>query len=391
MGYKNDRAAVNRMERDAELLLKHHVTLAARAVTSHIPNNESTTGTFVPLSNESPSFGHDEHDNEASDVDLNNSSFLSSIVDSEDDDKYFSSSHDYNIELGDDIIFADILRAVDFQADHRPFLADHENVHFSTTESAMIEIYSFSLHHGTSLSFIDNFLVLLRKLSKDGFDVSRSPSCRKFFLKNLRKKMGNHASPIPTSVKVPSSTLIVPKFSLMDQRMDIVSSPTFQDINNLVVNGDPKTRFHKYITPIGQEQLKVHSARWYQETYDMMVTNPETDLLFPIQIYTDATPPTDAMQRFPLEPVMFTTTLLKRSEREKSGSWRHLGFIPPCDDPAATPEQAMQWFHDCLNVILTTITTGNWVLFGRRTDEETPFTASCIRNGRSAIPGQTLR
>ena len=194
--------------------------------------------------------------------------------------------------------------------------------------------------------------MLLRKLSKDGFDVSRSPSCRKFFLKNLRKKMGNHASPIPTSVKVPSSTLIVPKFSLMDQIMDIVSSPTFQDINNLVVNGDPETRFHKYITPIGQEQLEVHSARWYQETYDMMVTNPETDLLFPIQIYTDATP-TDAMQRFPLEPVMFTTTLLKRSEREKSGSWRHLGFIPPCDDPAATPEQAMQSFHDCLNVILT--------------------------------------
>jgi hypothetical protein len=49
---------------------------------------------------------------------------------------------------------------------------------------------------------------------------------------------------------------------------------------------------------------------------------------------------------------MFTTTLLKRSQREKSGLWRHLGFIPPCDDPAATPEQAMQLFYDCLNVIL---------------------------------------
>jgi hypothetical protein len=109
MGYKNDRAAVNQMERDAELLLKHHVTLAVRAGTSHIPNNESTTGTFVPLSNKSPSFGHDKHDTEASDIDLNIPSFLSSIVDSEEDDKYFSSSHDYNIELGDDIVFANIL------------------------------------------------------------------------------------------------------------------------------------------------------------------------------------------------------------------------------------------------------------------------------------------
>jgi hypothetical protein len=85
MGYKNDRAAVNRMERDAELLLKHHVTLAARAGTSHIPNNESTNGTFVPLSNEYPSFRHDEHDNEASDIDLNIPSFS-------EDNKYFSSS-----------------------------------------------------------------------------------------------------------------------------------------------------------------------------------------------------------------------------------------------------------------------------------------------------------
>jgi hypothetical protein len=152
-------------------------------------------------------------------------------------------------------------------------------------------------------------------------------------------------------VKVPSSNLIVPKFSIIDQIRDIILSPTFQDINNLVVNGDPVTRFHKYIPPSGQEQLEVHSARWYQETNDMMVTDPKNYSLFRIQIYIDATP-TDAMQRFPLEPVMFTNTLFKRSKRKNSGSWRHLGFIPPCDDPAATPKQAMQLFRDCLNVIL---------------------------------------
>jgi hypothetical protein len=107
-----------------------------------------------------------------------------------------------------------------------------------------------------------------------------------------------------------------------------------------VVNGDPaETHFHKYIPPSVQEQLEVHSARWYQETYNMMVTDSKNDLLFPIQIYTNATP-TDAMQRFPIEPVMFMTTLLKRSDRKKSGLWRHLGSIPPCDDPVATPEQA---------------------------------------------------
>jgi hypothetical protein len=75
--------------------------------------------------------------------------------------------------------------------------------------------------------------------------------------------------------------------------------------------------FEKYLSPPGEELLEVHSGQWYSDTYDEFITNPASDWLFPLIFYMDKTG-TDAMQQFPLEPVMFTTSLLKRSVREKT-------------------------------------------------------------------------
>ena len=103
-----------------------------------------------------------------------------------------------------------------------------------------------------------------------------------------------------------------------------------------------------YIVPEGQEQLEIHSADWYKDTFRRLVIDPNHDLLFPLIFYIDKTG-TDAMQRFPLEPLMFTTSLLKRCVRENTNAWRHLGFIPPCDKHGAT----MQSFHECLAELLS--------------------------------------
>jgi hypothetical protein len=49
---------------------------------------------------------------------------------------------------------------------------------------------------------------------------------------------------------------------------------------------------------------------------------------------------------------MFTTSLLKRSVREDDNAWKHLGFIPPCDNAGSSPEETMQYFHNCLAGLL---------------------------------------
>jgi Plavaka transposase len=222
---------------------------------------------------------------------------------------------------------------------------------YSGTDRAMIQIYQYALQQGTSLGVIDNLFCLIRKSSKElGFDVSKAP-LRKTFMKQLRKKMV-HGTPVPTCVEVPSSRSCLPKFSFLEQLQDIMSSSQFQWSQNLVVNNEPSLMFGKYVAPAGQEQLEVHSGGWYNRTYDHLITTPHLDVLMPIIFYIDKTG-TDVMQRFPLEPLMFTTTLFKHEIREKASSWRHLGFVPPCDDAAATAELSMQCFHDCLATLLS--------------------------------------
>jgi Plavaka transposase len=224
---------------------------------------------------------------------------------------------------------------------------------FSGTDRAMIQIYQYAMQQGTSLGFIDNLFGMIRKFSKEnGFDVHKAP-LRQTFLKRLRRKMVV-ATPLPTCVDVPLSRSCLPKFLFLEQLQDLMSSSEFTSTSNLVVNihKEPSCWFGKYVTPAGQEQLEVHSGSWYNRTYDELITNPHLDLLMPIIFYIDKTG-TDVMQRFPLEPLMFSTTLLKREIREKASAWRHLGFVPPCDDAAATAESSMQSFHNCLSTLLS--------------------------------------
>jgi hypothetical protein len=77
----------------------------------------------------------------------------------------------------------------------------------------------------------------------------------------------------------------------------------------------------------------------------------DTYFLFPLIFYIDKTG-TDALQRFSLEPLMFTTSILKQNVRELASAWRHVGIVPPCPDPNSTAEEVMQHFHHCLDILL---------------------------------------
>jgi hypothetical protein len=163
--------------------------------------------------------------------------------------------------------------------------------------------------------------------------------------------MSSDAPPVPVCVKVPCMDTVVPKFQILDQVLDLTE---FQDMDNLVVNDAEegiKTIFEKYVARDEEALLEVHSGKWYSETYHHLVVNPCKDWLFPLILYIDKTG-TDAMQWFPLEPLMFTTSVLRRQIRERSSAWRHLGFVPPYDESGASPEKTLQAFHACLEVLL---------------------------------------
>ena len=135
--------------------------------------------------------------------------------------------------------------------------------------------------------------------------------------------------------------------------MDLINSALFQELDNLVVsdNNDLSTLFQKFQCKDEDINLEVHSAKWYSDTFAKLVLNPELDWLVPLIFYIDKTG-TDANQRFPLEPLMVTTSLLKKSVRENSDAWRHLGFLPTCDDPQASAEESLKHFHLSLSKIL---------------------------------------
>lgn len=216
----------------------------------------------------------------------------------------------------------------------------------------MAGIYLMASKQGCSLEFIDDLFRVLRKnMKEDGFDITKAP-LRSTLLKTLRLKLGDQSPPLPISVAItPDRRTELAKFSILAQIKDLMASTDFQILDNLVVNQDSSIRFQKYVTPANEDMLEVNSGQWYVDTYDEMVKDIENEWLFPLIFYIDKTG-TDALQRFPLEPLMLTTSVLKRAIREKASAWRHVGFVPPCEDATASPEETMQYFHKCLEILL---------------------------------------
>ena len=67
-------------------------------------------------------------------------------------------------------------------------------------------------------------------------------------------------------------------------------------------------------------------------------------------MYSDKTG-TDAYQRYPLEPYLFSLANISYNERQNSQSWRHLGFVPSLVHTKYSLVR-LQSYHDCMLCIL---------------------------------------
>ena len=160
------------------------------------------------------------------------------------------------------------------------------------------------------------------------------------------------------------------RFDFYEQVMDLLgTTEIFANPENLNINIDPKdknARWRPYVPPEGEENLDdVLDGKWYQETVEFQVTTRFGKVFWvPIIIYVDKTG-TDAFQRHGLEPVIFTTPLIKCELRNHPKAWRILGFIPDLEGKSSAVKQkanqseatkgiSVRNYHKCLSVVLET-------------------------------------
>ncbi len=109
-----------------------------------------------------------------------------------------------------------------------------EGLPFSQTDTAMLSVYDLASQRGVSITFIEEVFKLLRRMDADkgGIEISKT-STRKTLMKRL-KQLRPKKNPVPAVVQVPSTNIPVLRFSFLQQIMDLIESPIFQNMDNLV-------------------------------------------------------------------------------------------------------------------------------------------------------------
>jgi hypothetical protein len=213
-------------------------------------------------------------------------------------------------------------------------------------EEGMLDLLLHCQDGGTSLKFFDGLVTILRRHGRNGFDITKACK-RQTFLDELRRK--KIPSPRPYITMVQSHQ--VPKFDLLEQINDLLQSVLFDDVQNLCVNLPLDERFATFNATTADHFVEVCASRWFRSTAQAFVQVRNEEFLLPLIFYIDETG-TDANQRYPLEPLMFTFAVIRRHMREKASSWRHAGFVPKISRYAGTPYDGLQTYHDCLSAIL---------------------------------------
>ena len=232
-----------------------------------------------------------------------------------------------------------------------------DELQLDTSEMAMLDLLVLCDSSGARRGFYDELLTLLRRHIKKGFVITKAKG-RDAFISDMRKKV---PTPKPTVTMVEGREIV--HFSFLDMLRDLLCSSKFNEVNNLCVNQDENNRFLRFQPTNSEDISETMSKKWATETQDSLEDfDPDKDLFLPLNLYADKTG-TDVNQRYPLEPWMFTTPLLRRKTRESADAWRHLGFLPSLDD-VGTPDNdedgpasndssdKLQLYHDFLAVLL---------------------------------------
>jgi len=221
-----------------------------------------------------------------------------------------------------------------------------------------------------ALHYYDKFLSLFQSYAELSLEDSwwKTIPTRRNLLKKLKSKLET-ANPVICTLT--STEDIVPKFSFLEQLKDMLSMPYFQDIESCCVNSKKEDRFKMY-QPGSEEGLsELPCAQWYKDTYRKTIgdspiyVDPATQVsyhnwLFCIKFYNDKTGCSAMEGSYSLEPLVFTTGILRRHIQESHDAWRHLGFIPSRtinkedvkQKGTNVGEHSLSFTHECLSILL---------------------------------------
>jgi hypothetical protein len=177
----------------------------------------------------------------------------------------------------------------------------------------------------------------------------------------------------------------------------------FGSLGSLVVKHDNPFLPYKNILGVSKEIL---DRTWYSESIKRLKTyqpdpfKEEVEFFLPIVVYVDKTG-TSMNQRYPLEPFIFATAVLKRSMRNKPTSWRPLGFKPDFETRSSAESRYIislnkgakaQAYHEALGYLLDGMEEVQdngivlWLQLGQYKKKVRihPEVACIINNGKSA-------
>ena len=197
---------------------------------------------------------------------------------------------------------------------------------FSQAEICSYELMTLLDNAGCPLNTYEQVITLLRKQEKLGFSYTKAHS-REKLLKILREKF--HCPTI-------ESTVIT--------NCDVFSFPFVDMLQDLVDTAG--TMLHR-ISP-DHSSIPTSDELWCTDWMKQTFLCPQhaqfdstTDIMIPLILYVDKTG-TDVLQRYSLEPMLFSLTVLKREAREDRRFWRHLGFVPSSKSRRSRRDRSIQ-------------------------------------------------
>ena len=240
----------------------------------------------------------------------------------------------------------------------------------SVTHHAMIDLINCCNQAGTSIKFFDDFLRLLKRHVRLGFDILKAPK-RSTFMDKLATELRAPQAEVVTSV----DGYIVPRYNFLDQLLDLLSTEYFESVESCCVNVEEACRYAQYVPPIGEGESEVMGSKWSRTTHKEKIqshptfTDPNSGIVYhnwllPLIIYNDKTGVGAMEGKYTLEPLMFTVAVIRREFREKAEAWRHMGFVPKHNsgsskeescDVEVDAEERLGVFHRILSLLLESL------------------------------------
>ena len=150
-----------------------------------------------------------------------------------------------------------------------------------------------------------------RNCSKDDYNFLPCPQRYESQIRNLTQLVGMQdcrPKSNPVTLQPDNMILDVVVFPFATMLSSLLNCPILDKIENLVVN--PSNRFGRYVDPDGRLD-EVNSGRWYQDTYDQLILNPDQEFLAPIIFTMDKTVISEA-SHLSVYVILFTTTIFNR-------------------------------------------------------------------------------